>query len=481
MEVEFLNDKELRLLVCDLINSVSLLQFEVKELKAENAALKLENQQLKDRLKLNSGNSSQPPSQDVFVKPQSLRPKSDKKVGGQPGHEGHFRPHSENPDQIVLYRVNGCQHCGENLTETPVKKMIKRQVWDLPEKIPFVVVEHQAEAKVCGCCGKKTQGVFPEKVKSYLQYGDKLQAMGVFLHTHQGLPYDRAAQTLEALFGVRLSVATLEAAQTRTAAQLAEVVAKINDFLQKQEVLHADETGGRVAGKNQWIHVLCNAIAVHYVLSEKRGKDGMKDHLDNYAGTLIHDHWGSYFTFPEIEHAICNAHILRELTFCHEIRGCAWAGELKTLLQTAYREAENAKKEGRLAFSDEKLAQIETKFTEIVEKGLEHNPPPNKIAGLRGKPRNSKERNLLNRLKKHKSSTLRFAFDFRIPFDNNQAERDLRMFKVILKVAGCFRTVRGAESHLTLRSFFNTCQRNSLNLIDSIIQAIQGRFVWNFD
>jgi transposase len=480
MEVELLNDKELRLLICDLINTVSLLQFEVKELKAENAALKLENQELRDRLKLNSSNSSQPPSQDVFVKPKSLRPKSDKKVGGQPGHEGHFRPQSENPDQIVKYSVENCQHCGQNLSETPVKKVVKRQVWDLPEKIPFVVVEHQAEVKKCSCCGQKTQGVFPENVTSYLQYGEKLQAMGVFLHAHHGLPYERAAQTLETLFGVRLSVATLEAAQTRTAARLTNLVEQINAYLQKQDVLHADETGGRVAGKNHWVHVLCNAVAVHYVLSEKRGQEGMKDHLDDYAGILVHDHWASYFTFDEIDHAICNAHILRELTFCNDVRGCAWAGELKNFLQTTYREAESAKKEGLLAFSDEKLAEIETKFTEIVEKGLTQHPPPDKIAGQRGKPRNSKERNLLNRLHKHKMPTLRFAFNFRIPFDNNQAERDVRMFKVILKIAGCFRTRAGAENHLTIRSFLNTCKKNSLDLIDSLIQAFQQRFQWNF-
>ncbi|MCA1597595.1 MAG: IS66 family transposase, partial [Chloroflexi bacterium] len=326
---------------------------------------------LEDRLATDSHNSSKPPSTDrIPPKPKSLRQRSGKQPGGQPGHPGTTLTLVETPDQIVTHTPGQCATCGTCLAEVTVTRYDRRQVVDLPP-LRLEVVEHRAACKVCPTCQQPTVAPFPPDVPQPVQYGPRLKAVGVYLRHYQLLPYARSAELLDDLFGCGLSEGTLHAALQTCHGHLAPTEAQIKAALQAAPVAHFDETGLDVGGKRHWLHVVSTATLTHYAAHAKRGTQATDaiDILPKFGGTAVHDAWSAYWTYP-CAHALCNAHHLRELTFLEEEHGQAWAGEMRRLLLEIKAAVATAAQRGARQLPEAVVQRFEAGYQQIVAAGV---------------------------------------------------------------------------------------------------------------
>lgn len=449
----------------------------VQSLFAQIEALRTEVQVLRDQVNKNSRNSSKPPSSDGLQKPRtsSLRPKGAKKNGGQEGHLGATLTAVENPAHTLLHPVETCVHCNTSLESVEAFEVEKRQVFDIPP-LQIEVTEHQAERKTCPGCGQCTKAAFPTDVSQPVQYGSRIRALASYFNQYHFIPLQRTCEIFEDLFDHRLSQATILQANQRLAESLLPVDAHIKNILIQSDVLHLDESSLSVSGKNHWVHVASTDRLTHYGIHSKRGQEATDTIgiLSNYEGCALHDHWKPYFTYEDCQHALCNAHHLRELKFIHEQYQQPWAQEMSALLLSIKAEVEQ-QKEHTDHLSTEKIQTFEKQYDQILAQGLKANPPPKQnpaIPKKRGRTKQSPPKNLLDRLEKYKSEVLAFMYDFRVPFDNNQAERDLRMIKVKQKVSGCFRTELGAELFCRIRGYISTAKKNSQRVIEAIQDAL---------
>lgn len=433
--------------------------------------------ELEKRLAKNSSNSSKPPSSDGLKrKTKSLRPKnSGRKPGGQPGHSGQTLQQSPSPDLIESIALGNCPDCGDDLRKEPIASVEKRQVFDLPP-IAIQVTEFQAECKWCPRCAKFVTAPFPAEVRAPVQYGHGMQSVMSYLNVGQLLPCGRTADICQDLFGHRPSSGSVVCAVMRCAEKIAPSLDRIASVLRSSPRLHADETGVRCAGQTQWVHVASTETHTLYGHSPKRGREGFAaaDVLPGYSGNLIHDFWGAYDTLEHCIHSRCNAHLLRELTSFAE-DGQDWAQGLITALLAMKKAADEARQRERSRISPAKLKTLKADYNHWVSSGLAAHPEVEKPSGKRGRAKQSKERNLLLRMKGKRAEVLRFAEDLSVPFDNNLAERDLRMIKVQQKVSGCFRSERGAGVFCAMRSYLSTARKQGHNLLDSIKAAFAGQ------
>ena len=414
-------------------------------LQLANLTVRIE--QLEARLNKDSHNSHKPPSSDGPAKrPRSLRKRSGKKSGGQPGHAGVTRclVAARDPDGVVAHVPAICAGCGASLETAPEIGRERRQVIDIPEPRP-VVTEHQAAHKACPVCQRVTAASFPPEVSQPLQYGPRTKAAAVYLQTYQLLPYERTVETLDDLFGVCPSEGTLASAQQSAYTGLEPVEQTIGAALQRADVVHVDETGQRVAGRTEWVHGISTALLTFYAHHAQRGREAIDaiGLLIGFAGRRVHDAWAPYLKLPGL-YTLCNAHLLRELIGLHEDTGQAWAQKLIKLLLSMKAALDAAQVAGQSELPAKQRAGYEAAYTRFLNEGLLANPPP-RPTGQRGRPKRTPARNLLDRLVTHRRPILAFLHDFRVPFDNNQAERDLRMLKVKHKVSGCFRSPQGAD------------------------------------
>jgi transposase len=423
----------------------------------------------------NSRNSSQPPSQDGFQKPtKSLRPKSERPVGGQPGHRGATLRLREQPDQIETHPVTHCAGCGQDLQSQPATHYARRQVFELPV-LAFTVTEHRSEDKTCDHCQTRSQALFPAGVTNVVQYGPRAQAVAVYLRDYQLLPQARTSELFADLFGHRLSPGTLGTTQQTCAAALVAVEARLKAGVQAAPVAHFDETGLYVAGRRQWLHVASTPRLTHYATHTKRGAAATTQIgiLPNFHGIAVHDAWAPYWQ-ADCQHALCNAHHLRELTALVEQGGQAWAQEMQDLLRAIKRTVEQAQAGGAEGLDAATHAAFFARYQALLTAGLAHNPAAAALPGQRGRSKQSKARNLLLRLQQHQAEVLRFMTDFRVPFDNNLAERDLRMMKVQQKISGCFRALTGAQAFCRIRSYISTVRKHGINVLSALEQVFTG-------
>lgn len=449
------------------------------ELKELNKRLEERNKELERRLKeleaqlhQNSRNSHKPPSSDGPRKPiKNNREPSGRKNGAQEGHEGKTLKMVENPDKVIRHRVRGKCSCGKNLEEVEVLRIERRQVFDLPEKL-YEVTEHQVEVKRCRC-GCIHEAECP--VKGRTQYGEKLRALIVYMNQYGLLPYERLQEFGEDIFGLPFGGGTIEASLEECYEALEPTEQQIKERLLNSDVIHYDETGMRCENKTQWIHSTSNEQFTYYHIHSKRGKEAMDaiGILPRFTGISVHDRWASYDKYENCLHSYCNAHLLRELKFVHEELGKDWAAQMIRFLRLSlYLKKRNWLNPGT-------ISQLMRRYEKITEGGIQEETSlieTDETKDIkRGRKRKSKSWRLLEVFMHHREKVLRFINNKDTPFDNNLAERDLRMVKLKQKISGCFRTHHGAEVFCRIRSYISTIRKQGYNVLDALEQALMGK------
>jgi transposase len=447
--------------------AIEALQAENALLRAENAALIERLAYLERRLGLNSGNSGKPPSSDGLKKPprvSSLREPSGKKTGGQKGHPGATLRRTEAPDATIDHYPEACAACGEPLTAAMATGHVARQVFDLPEPTPLIVTEHRAHDCLCTICGTQTRAAFPDGVTAPVQYGKRIGAFVLYLLHYQLLPEKRLAALMADLFGVKLVTATIARISQDCAHHFMDFADAVRDYVAAAPVKHMDETGFRIGGKTQWLHIASTVWLTFYRVSAKRGSL-----LPKVTGIVVHDHWKPYYTMTGVLHALCNAHHLRELKALVEIEKEAWAHKMQRLLRHACH-ATNLARELGVPLNSGLIALIQRRYNAVLAEGLAFHEVQPALAKprCRGRPPRRVGHNLLLRLSIRKQDVLRFLTDPGVHFTNNLAEQDGRMMKLRQKISGGFRSQNGAKDFAVIRSVLSTARKQGWDLIQTL-------------
>jgi transposase len=450
----------------------------IEELRGRVKELEGEVAELRARLGKNSRNSSRPPSSDGLAKPptKSLRRPSGRKPGGQQGHPGHRLEQAAEPDEVITHVPERCAGCGADLSAAKLVGEEVRQVFELPT-ISLRVREHRAERRRCGC-GELASAPFPEGVAAPTQYGPRLRALAVYLVAHQHLPYQRAAGLLADWLAAPLSTGTLHALVASAGAGLDEFCELVRARLHDEAVVGVDETGARAEGRTRWVHSASSSEHTLYRLHDIRGYAGIDELgvLPDYRGIAVHDGFKPYQRYAQADHALCNAHHLRELqgVIERDPEAQSWATSMDELLRELKDAVEQARRRGQSALRPKQLATFKRRYGQIIALGHHQSPPNTKRTGARGFIAQTPARNLLCRLDEHREQVLRFAEDARVPFDNNLAERDLRMVKLQQKISGSWRTIDGAQRFLALRSYISTTRKQGRDLLDALRRAVEN-------
>ena len=337
---------------------------------------------------------------------------------------------------------------------------------------------------MCPRCGNQVRGDFPSDVTQPVQYGPRIKAQASYLNNYQLIPLARACETLGDFYGHTPAENLILEANAEVVRGIEPSLDATKQQLIAADVAHFDESGLRVEGRLNWLHVASTARLTYYGVHPKRGQEGMNAMgiLPAFEGRAVHDGWESYFAFTDCQHALCNAHHLRDLLFAVEQYEQDWAEGMIRLLLEAKAEIE-APPDNQMSLPPQRLTYYECRYDDLIAQGLQANPlptdPPPETDGersrtRRGRKKQSPPKNLLDRLQRHKPQVLAFLFDFRVPFDNNLAERDVRMVKTKQKVSGSFRTRAGAETFCAIRSYFSTARKHGVNVIDAIHGALTG-------
>jgi len=457
--------------------TIDVLTQQVSSLTKQVDSLTVEVKILKGKLAKNSNNSSKPPSSDGYSKPapKSLRKKTGKPSGGQRGHKGQTLRMVVKPDVVEKHGITACTHCCADLSHAPVIDVERRQIFDLPP-ITLQVTEHQAHIKHCKTCGKNSKATFPDGIGKGAQYGTNIQAILTYFNQYQLLPYQRTQEMFQDLFNIHLSQGTIKNVLSRGADALSKFTEHLKTTLLASPTNYFDETGLRVETKLNWLHVASNEKLTYYFIHNKRGKEAMDEMgiLPDYQGYAVHDHWMSYYRY-NCQHVLCNAHHLRELTFIEEQYQQPWATKMKDCLLGIKAAVEDANALGHSALTQAQIVGFEHYYDGIVCEAKQQIPiieaPKLK---KRGRVKKHKSHNLLNRLIEHKNEVLAFMYNFSLPFDNNLAERDIRMTKLKQKISGCFRSEDGGDIFCSLRSYLSTVKKQGINRLDALIDLFNG-------
>ena len=459
---------QLRLLVAGLQEAAAR-QERVNQVLTERVA------ELEARLGQSPRNSSKPPSSEGYEKPapKSRRTKTDRPSGGQPGHKGHTLEQVKAPDEVLVHEPAVCGGCGESLADAPVVSTESRQVFDLPP-IKLWITEHRIQHRRCSC-GCVTMADVPAGVGAPAQYGSRVRALGVYMLSVQHLPLKRTAELMSEVVGAPVSQGSLVSWQAEAAAGLAGFDETLVRGLSSAPVLGADETGIRVNGKLVWVHAARTEELTRYTVSPKRGYSGMKD-----AGVLtalkpdtilMTDFFAPYWRLDVI-HAVCGAHLSRELVAASEVAGQeGWAVPLERLLAEINRVAHRARDAGGTDFAPALLEKYQRRFDDLIKAGWAANPgfSPGKHTTKR-----PKHVNLLDRFDGHREEVLRYATNLRVPFTNNGSERDIRPLKIKMKVSGGLRSMAGAEAFCRLRSYFSTARKQGQAAFEAMVMLHNG-------
>jgi len=437
-------------------------------------ALQTEVQRLRDRVAQNSRNSSRPPSTDgpEQPRPKSLRRKSGRQPGGQPGHPGRTLQPSETPEHIAVHPLERCE-CGTDLSREPVWDYQRRQVFDLPS-LKLECTEHRAPIKECPGCHRTVAAAFPPGVNAPVQYGRNFRALLAYLYDAQQGASLRIREMCAEMFGYALSEATLQSAREEHYQALEPFEERLVEILPQQPVLHADETSLPINQARHWLHVVCTPLLTFFAVHWARGKEAIEaiGIIPQYAGWLMTDFLSSYLAFDHCLHTFCKSHLLRELIFLFEQHQQCWAGELHDLLLEMLQWVQDCKARDA-PMTQEAYDHWRQRYRKLLRAGRRANPPtPQQQANPRAKQ--SKAQNLLDRLEGYERNILAFLWEPNLPFTNNQAERDFRFMKTRVKISGCFRTLEGARRHARIRSYISTLRKHGLPVLEHLRHALDG-------
>lgn len=480
--MEIPNDlAELQRLVIQLLERVEKLESENAQLKLENAQLKLENArlreenaqlkaenaELREKLKLKSHNSGKPPSSDGLAKKSVVPKPKGNNQGGQYGHQGKTLKRSQNPDQVIIHHAQKCRRCERRFSVSEVEEIVaSRQVFEIPEP-KIEVIEHQVG--VINCCGQKHYGRFPSGIEKAVQYGERIKALAVMLNVEYRLPIEQIKKLIHQLYSSSFNQSTVLNAMGECFALLEPVEAEIKGKILAGETAHFDETGVRVEGKLNWMHVASNELWTYLFVHLKRGAEALRSEksvIKDYGGRAVHDCYSSYFQFERCQHILCNAHLLRELERLKE-SGSRWGCLMQRLILRMYEMSQRGQTELK------HRARWEGLYERICSLGEREEPPP--IKGKKGREKSSFGRNLLNRLRKYQDGILEYAFCAEVPFTNNQAERDLRNVKVKQKISNSFRQTEGAEIYARIQGFVSTLKKQKMNIFQELVKVFKKR------
>ena len=431
---------------------------------------------LEDQVAKNSHNSHKPPSSDFGRKQKRPKDKRNrKKAGGQKGHPGSTLKMTKTPDKQITIPVSSCETCGNSLDSVQVKTHERRQVFDIPST-KINITEYQGEIKECPCCQCDTYASFPDTVQNRVQYGNRIKGLFAYMHSYQLIPYERLRQFFQDVFSHSISPGTLVNINNQCSDSLEDFEYKLKSMIENSETVHFDETGFRIQGQRRWLHSASTDKLTAYWPHSRRGQIAMDDMgiLPRFQGTAVHDHWESYFNY-DCNHSLCNAHHLRELTFVHEQHNQIWAKKMIRCLLDIKKVVEQNQRRNRKKLSKNQINTFEKRYKRILSAGFRDQPPEKiQTKPKRGRKKQSKAKNLLDRLKNFSRETLAFMYNFHVPFDNNLAERDIRMMKVQQKISGCFRSQDGAKAFCRIRSYISTVKKNNQNVMVQLDNLFQG-------
>jgi len=433
--------------------------------------------ELEARLNQNSTNSSKPPSSDTpWNKPTATRKPSGKKKGGQIGHKGHGLKLDREPDIIVPLEAEKCSECGVELSNEESEIVNKR--YEIEVKIITITTCYEQYKTTCPNCGTDNIGEFPKSIRSTQQYGSGVSALSVLMTNYAMVSFGKTSKIMRDLLGITISPGTIANMNERFAksSETKAILAEIKTKLLLSPVLNADETGCHVDGRLYWLHTASNAEATYNTVSEKRGSEGTDKNgvLKEFNGTAVHDCLASYFKYDNCKHALCCAHLLRELTAVIENTKQKWAPQMKQLLldmKSAVDKYKSSEKEMLSSYYRKKFAG---KYAEITELGLSENPLPPVVSGKKGRQKRGKIRCLLDRFIEYQAEICRFSADFDVPFDNNQAERDIRNVKIKMKVSGGFRSDEGADNFAATSSVIGSSVKQGKSVLGVIKNVLSG-------
>jgi transposase len=457
----------------DLKNPFSIYLLRIVErLCIKVSKLEQENAELKARLTQNSANSSRPPSSDGYRKISKVFSNEGKKrQGGQIGHKGGTLRQVENPDKIEWCYPTKC-HCGHEFTNiSEIISHSKQQLFEIPAPKIYVT-----EYKLCKCkcpkCGAMNKGKAPDNINSPVQYGNMAKSFVVLLNNEIKIPVAKIKQLFKTLFGCEMNESTTLTATKSCYNKLEKTEEIIKEKIIQSDVVYVDETGIRIQALLNWLHNASTELYTYLFVHSKRGKEALESDqsiISELRNRLMHDCLSAYFRFTQVKHSLCNAHILRELQgiIDNDEKGTAyWARQMQ----------EHLLKLHNMDFSqriENKLLQM-GEYHKICRQGLLANPPAQKVKGKRGRPKNTKGRNLAHRLIEYSDEILAFAYNENVPFTNNQAERDLRPAKIKLKVSNCFRSDEGAKHYARIQGFISTAKKQGKNVLTEIYNTFNG-------
>lgn len=465
-----------------LLKQNAVLTDQVDELAATVRELNQTIKELKEQLNKNSNNSSKPPSSDGLKKPpvnknRSLRQKSGKKQGAQIGHDGVNLSVMAEPDHVEHHMHPACNSCPYH-DRCLEKACIRETRHEIDAEVVVNVTAHQlVVVSSCPLHGGERAGDFPSNIKATVQYGKNLQAMVVAFNTVGAVSINRTHEILGSVFNIPLSTGTIRNMVARCADCLTPTYEKIRRIMVNLGLIHCDETGMRIDGKTWWVHNASDMDFTFLSVNRKRGRIGMDAAgiLPDFHGIIVHDCWGPYWKYQDALHAVCRAHLLRELNGVEENHPeQKWATQFKELLIAMKKVKDKALAAGKDEVSCYHLHKFDKQYDEILKTAYEENPLPEPTAKKRGRQKRSKVLNLICRLENYKASVCLFIRNLCVPFDNNQAERDLRMIKVKTKVSGCFRSEEGAQEYLTIMSYIGTAHKHGINAFTAIREALNG-------
>ena len=462
------------LMIDDLRKQIDQLNDLIKDL---NETIK----DLREQLNKNSGNSSKPPSTNGFKKPvnknRSLRKKSGKKPGGQKGHDGSYLTVLAEPDHTKDHLHSDCTNC-PHYEKCRAAAKVKETRYVIDAVVDVDITAHNLlSVPCCPKCGCEKTGSFPNSVKNHIQYGENLEALVVTMNTVGAVSVNRTHEILGGVFNIPISTGTINNMVSRCAKKVEPVYNEIGEKVKGSPIDHADESGTSINGVTEWVHDLSNDSFTYLALHKKRGFEAIEDIglLTDYKGILVHDCWSPYWRLDGVVHQLCCAHLLRELNGVAENHPeQKWAPQFRELLIKMKRSKERAIGQGKEAFRESTLKKYSEHYDKIIKLGYEENPVPEKIPGKRGKQKRGKVLSLIDRLSKHKGEVCLFVNNFAVPFDNNQAERDIRNVKIKTKVSGFFKTEEGAKNYLKIMSFVSTARKLGRSAYEAIRLAVVG-------